>query len=115
MKTAFRTSPARKQSGLTLLELLVALGLGLIVVAIAATALIVGQQGYRAVDATTALRDRERFATDLISRVIVQAGYQDLGTAKVALRSTSTVLALTPSRISSAGTMQSTRSQTIYY
>ena len=90
MKTAFRTSPVRKQSGLTLLELLVALGLGLIVVAIAAAALLLGQRGYRAVDATTALRDRERFATDLISRVVVQAGFQDFGTAKVALRSTAT-------------------------
>ena len=96
MKTAFRTSPARKQSGLTLLELLVALGLGLIVVAIAATALILGQQGYRAVDATTALRDRERFATDLISRVVVQAGYQDLGTAKTALRSSAIALGSDP-------------------
>ena len=96
MKTAFRTSPVRKQSGLTLLELLVALGLGLIVVTIAATALLVGQRGYRAVDATTALRDRERFATDLISRVVVQAGYQDFGTAKVALRSTATALGSDP-------------------
>ena len=96
MKNAFRTSPVRKQSGLTLLELLVALGLGLVVVTIAATALISGQQGYRAVDATTALRDRERFATDLLSRVIVQAGYQDLGASKVALRSNSKALGIDP-------------------
>ena len=96
MKTAFRTSSIRKQSGLTLLELLVALGLGLVVVAIAATALLLGQRGYRAVDATAALRDRERFATDLISRVVVQAGYQDFGTAKVALRSTATALGSDP-------------------
>lgn len=96
MKTAFRTSPVRKQSGLTLLELLVALGLGLVVIAIAATALLLGQRGYRAVDATTALRDRERFATDLISRVVVQAGYQDFGAANVAVRSTATALGSDP-------------------
>lgn len=90
MKPAFRTSAVRNQSGLTLLELLVALGLGLIVVAIAATALLLGQRGYRAVDETTALRDRERFAIDLISRVVVQAGYQDFGAAKVTLRSMTT-------------------------
>ena len=96
MKTAFRRSQVSKQSGLTLLELLVALGLGLIVVAIAATALLLGQKGYRAVDATTALRDRERFATDLISRVVIQAGYQDFGTANVGLRSTATVLGSDP-------------------
>lgn len=77
-----------RQRGLTLIELLVALGLGLVVVVIAATALLLGQQGYRTVDTTTQLRDRERFAADLIARVIVQAGYQDLGAAKVSLRST---------------------------
>ena len=96
MKTAFRTSSVRKQSGLTLLELLVALGLGLVVVVIAATALLLGQRGYRAVDATAALRDRERFATDLISRVVVQAGYQDFGAATVALRSSAAALGSDP-------------------
>ena len=90
MSTGFRIQPASKQSGLTLIELLVALGLGLVVVTIAATALALGQRGYRAVDATTTLRDRERFATDLLSRVIVQAGYQDLGATNVSLRSTAT-------------------------
>ena len=96
MKTAFRTSRVRKQSGFTLLELLVALGLGLIVVTIAATALLLGQRGYRAVDATTALRDRERFTTDLISRVVVQAGFQDFGTANVGLRSSALALGSDP-------------------
>jgi len=78
----------RRQHGLTLIELLVALGLSLLVVMIAATALLLGQQGYRSVDASTQLRDRERFATDLLARVIIQAGYQDLGAANVSLRST---------------------------
>lgn len=77
-----------RQRGLSLIELLVALGLGLVVVVIAATALLLGQQGYRTVDTTTQLRDRERFAADLIARIIVQAGYQDLGAATVSLRST---------------------------
>lgn len=84
-----RSIAFRRQVGLTLIELLVALGLGLIVTVIAVTTLLLGQQGYRAVDATTQLRDRERFAVDLISRVIIQAGYQDLGAAQVAVRSTS--------------------------
>ena len=96
MMAKLHTPPLSKQSGLTLLELLVALGLGLIVVAIAAAALTVSQQGYRAVDATTALRDRERFATDLISRVIVQAGYQDFGAANAVLRSSATGLGNDP-------------------
>ena len=87
MRNRLRRGPHR-QFGLSLIELLVALGLGLVVVVIAATALLLGQQGYRAVDTTTQLRDRERFTADLLARVIIQAGYQDLGVATVALRST---------------------------
>lgn len=87
MRNRLRRGPHR-QLGLSLIELLVALGLGLVVVVIAATALLLGQQGYRAVDTTTQLRDRERFTADLLARVIIQAGYQDLGVATVALRST---------------------------
>lgn len=85
-----------RQYGLTLIELLVALGLGLLVVIIAATALLTGQQGYRAVDATTQLRDKERFAVDMISRVIIQAGFQDFGASPVAIRSTSSLLGIDP-------------------
>lgn len=84
------------QHGLTLIELLVALGLGLLVVIIAATALLTGQQGYRAVDATTQLRDKERFVTDLVSRVIVQAGFQDFGAQQVVLRSSAAIQGVDP-------------------
>ena len=87
MQNRLRRGP-RRQLGLSMIELLVALGLGLVVVVIAATALLLGQQGYRTVDTTTQLRDRERFVADLLARVIVQAGYQDLGAATVSLRST---------------------------
>ena len=79
---------SRRQRGLTLIELMVAMTLGLLVVLIAAAALLLGQQGYRSVDSTTALRDRERFAIDLLSRVIVQAGFQDFGAAQISVRST---------------------------
>jgi type IV pilus assembly protein PilW len=83
-----RRCPAyKRQTGLTLIELLVAMGLGLIVTVVAATALLIAQQGYSTVDATTQLRDRERFAVDLLTRVITQAGYQDLGASNMLLRS----------------------------
>lgn len=96
MKQRRFRNAGRHQHGLTLIELLVALGLGLLVAVIAATALLLGQQGYRSVDATTQLRDRERFATDLLARVIIQAGYQDLGAANVSLRSTAALLGNDP-------------------
>lgn len=66
-----------KQSiqGLTLIELLVAMALGLLIVLAATAALLIGQQGFRTVDAASQLRDNGRFATDMMRRVILQAGY----------------------------------------
>ena len=87
MTSQRRYSAYKRQTGMTLIELLVAMGLGLIVTVVAATALLIAQQGYSTVDATTQLRDRERFAVDLLTRVIVQAGYQDLGASNMVLRS----------------------------
>ena len=85
------------QRGLTLVELLVSLGLGMLVVVIAVAALTMGQQGYRAVDASTDLRDRERFAKDLISRVLIQAGYQDFGVSSgVTVRSSAALQGVNP-------------------
>lgn len=83
-----RSTPSR-QRGLTLIELLIALATGLIVVLAATATLLIGQEGFRSVDSTTELRDRERFAVELISRLVQQAGYQDLGASSVALRSMS--------------------------
>lgn len=87
---------SRRQRGVTLIELLVSLGLGLLVVVIAASALLLGRQGYDAVDNITQLRDRERFAADLISRVVVQAGYQDLANNMIATRAVSKLLGADP-------------------
>ena len=93
----YSLSRARRfQNGLTLIELLVALAVGLIVVLVATTALVISQQGYRTVDSSTQLRDRERFAIDLLSRVIVQAGYQDYGSTNIALRSTANLAGINP-------------------
>ena len=90
------TYTASHQHGLTLVGLLVAMSLGLLVVVIAAAILIMGQQGYRAVDATTQLRDRERFATDLLARVIVQTGFQDISADNIAIRSTAAMMGNDP-------------------
>lgn len=64
--------------GLTLVELLVALALSLLVVAAAVAMFIATRQTYGTVDAAAQLRENGRFASDIISRVAVQAGYTDL-------------------------------------
>lgn len=86
MKNNACSSPKGRQRGLTLIELLVALALGLLITLVALFALSMSSDGFRAVDSTTAMRDKERFAIELISRVVIQAGYEDWGNPDAPLR-----------------------------
>ncbi|MES2683518.1 MAG: PilW family protein [Pseudomonadota bacterium] len=65
----------RQQQGLTLVELMIALTLGLIVI----TALVVvfssSNQNYRQNEALASLQDNARFALDAVSRDLAMAGY----------------------------------------
>ena len=72
------TSKYKKQSGFTLVELMVALALSLLVVAASISALLVSRQGFTSVDAASQLRDNARFATDFITRLSVQSGFKDV-------------------------------------
>jgi type IV pilus assembly protein PilW len=75
--TALARSSQKRQVGLTLVELLVALVISTVVVVAAFSALIVSRQGFTATDTASQLRDNARFLTDLIQRIGVQAGYLD--------------------------------------
>jgi type IV pilus assembly protein PilW len=86
----------RRQRGVTLIELLVAMGLGLLVVAIAGAALLLGRQGYNAVDSSTQMRDRQRLAVDLITRTIVQTGFEDFGATTPTFRADGDTTLLEP-------------------
>ena len=81
-----RAPPARAMRGMTLIELLVALTIGLLVTLVAVAALIAGQGGYRAVDATADLRDRQRFALTQIAELVKQTGYENGTLRKSATR-----------------------------
>lgn len=78
LQTLTLPAPRHRQSGLTLVELMVALVISLIVVLVAATALLASRQGFTQVDAATQLRENARYAEHLIQRVAVQAGYRDV-------------------------------------
>lgn len=67
----------RRQAGLTLVELMVAMVLGLLIAAASVAALIVARQGFKSVDSTAQLRENARFAATLIQRVAVQAGFEN--------------------------------------
>lgn len=66
----------RGQRGMTLVELMVAVVLGLLIAAAAVAALIIARQGFTSVDSGAQLRENSRFAANLIQRIVVQAGYE---------------------------------------
>lgn len=72
-----RPSTRGRQAGLTMIELLVALVLGLLIAAASVAALIVARQGFKSVDTSAQLRENARFAATLIQRVAVQAGFEN--------------------------------------
>ena len=79
MTTSVRRRPlSTAQAGLTLIELLVAMTLGLLIVLAASAALLVSRQGFFAVDAASQLRDNARYAQSIVQRVGVQAGFKNV-------------------------------------
>lgn len=66
------------QRGVTLIELMVALVLGLLVVLTASAAFIASKQLFTADSETQGLQDSTRFASYLVKTVVRQAGYTDL-------------------------------------
>jgi type IV pilus assembly protein PilW len=66
------------QQGLTLIELLVAMVIGLLITLAAVAALVVSRQGFIAVDAASQLRDNNRYLQDIIQRLGVQAGFKNV-------------------------------------
>jgi len=69
-----RRSPAGVQ-GVTLVELLIAVTLGLLALAVMVGVFVSNSQNYRQNDAITALQDNARFAMDNLSRDLAMAGY----------------------------------------
>jgi type IV pilus assembly protein PilW len=70
--------PKARVRGLTLVELMVAMVVGLLIVLAAVAAFTATRRSASTVDAASQLRDDARFATDLIQRLVVQAGFEDV-------------------------------------
>lgn len=75
---AARRAQRVRARGLTLVELMVALVIGLVVAAAAVAALLVARNGFTTVDSTAQLRENARFSADLIQRLAVQGGFEDV-------------------------------------
>jgi type IV pilus assembly protein PilW len=76
--TVRRDRRARRQAGLSLVELLVALALGLLVTLAAAALLVSAQAGYAAQNALAQADDGGRFALEAIERALRQGAWVDL-------------------------------------
>lgn len=68
-------SPRHAQSGLTLVELLVSVTLGLVVIAALVGVFVANNRNYRQNEALALLQDNARFALDVVSRDVAMAGY----------------------------------------
>ena len=85
-----------RQRGMTLVELLVAMVLGLLIALAAAAALLVSRQGFTTVDAASQLRDNSRFVRDVVQQLVVQTGYRNDKYITAASPTTSSTAALPP-------------------
>ena len=79
-----RIVPRPAQAGLTLVELLVAMTLGMLIALAAAGVLVVARQGFSNVDGASQLRDNGRFVQDLVQRLGAQTGFKSLQFAATA-------------------------------
>lgn len=69
----------RRQRGVSLVEMMVALVLGLVLSAGVIQIYVANKQAYRAADATSRLQENARFAMEVLTRDIRMAGYQGCG------------------------------------
>lgn len=76
-----------KQHGLSLVELMVAMTLGLLLVLVAVGILFTSSRGFNAVDHGSAARDKERLAAEMLTSMILQAGYEDWGSPQKMVQS----------------------------
>ena len=78
VRRLFGPPHGRAPQGFSLVELLVAMAIGLVLAMAAAAALLLSSRGYSLVDAASQLRHNASFAVGLITRVATQAGFVDL-------------------------------------
>lgn len=66
---------AQRQAGFTLVELMIAMALGLIVSLAAMTLMMTSQTAYQTIDEQARLEENTRFVLEMVGRAVHQAGY----------------------------------------
>lgn len=83
--------PCRRQAGLTLVELMVSLALGLLLVLVATGMLVSTKSSFTTQDDDIQLHDSARFALDLIARSVRQAAYENWDAEQAPIVTTATL------------------------
>lgn len=73
-----QSESARDQSGFSLIELMVAMAIGLILIAVVGNVYLAGRQSFRDQDEASRLQETGRFVLDTLSRVVYEAGRADV-------------------------------------
>jgi type IV pilus assembly protein PilW len=72
------TDVRRQQSGLSLIELMIAVTIGLLLIAVIGNVYLAGRQSFRDQDESARLQETGRFVLDMVSRVVLDAGRADV-------------------------------------
>lgn len=81
----------RSEAGVTLIELMISMALGLFVVMAASALLVSTKSGYLAQDDDVQMQDTGRYAIDIIARAVRQAAYQNWDTAGAPVAATASL------------------------
>lgn len=73
-----KTWESRRQSGLSLIELMISLAIGLLLVVVISNVYLAGRQSFRDQDESARLQETGRFVLDMVSRVVLEAGRADV-------------------------------------
>lgn len=73
-----KTRESRRQSGLSLIELMISVAIGLLLIAVIGNVYLAGRQSFRDQDESARLQETGRFVLDMISRVALEAGRADV-------------------------------------
>lgn len=73
-----KTWESRRQSGLSLIELMISVAIGLLLIAVIGNVYLAGRQSFRDQDESARLQETGRFVLDMISRVTLEAGRADV-------------------------------------
>lgn len=78
MRGLCSSNSSRGERGFTLVELLVALTLGILIAGAAVAALLAARSGFTSVDSSSQLRENARFASRLMERIVNESGFINL-------------------------------------